>query len=63
MILISLHVIIYVFFSFIKPENGEKLSRKKMVEFKSMLFNSVILVMSAEGNKTQEKMLTSLNIQ
>lgn len=34
-----------------------------MVEFKSMLFNSVILVMSAEGNKTQEKMLTSLNIQ
>lgn len=30
-----------------------------MVKFKSLLCNSVRLVMSAEGNKTQEGMLTS----
>lgn len=46
----------HFFFPFIKPDNGEKLS-KEIVKFKFTLCNSIILVMSAEGNKTQEEML------
>lgn len=59
-ILISLHVIImYVFvFSFIKPDNTEKLSKTKTAKLKSTRCNSIILVPSAEGNKTQKEMLS-----
>lgn len=44
-------------FPFMKADDGEKLSKQKIVRFKSPLSNNIILVIIAEENGT------SLNIQ
>lgn len=40
---------------FIKSDDGEKLSKQKIVRFKSPLHNDIMLVTSTEGNRTWEK--------
>lgn len=40
---------------FIKLDDGEKLSKQKIVRFESSLHNDIMLVTSAEGNRTWEK--------
>lgn len=42
-------------FPFIKADDGENLSKQKIVRFKSPLSNNIILVISAEENGTWEK--------